>query len=75
MQNQTPEIQAKLLAMQRQIQQQQQQNVTVVSSVMPAKPLVTPPVKSPSVSITAVSENMRSKNKPLSQEQKDDQMR
>lgn len=74
MQNQTPEIQAKLLAMQRQIQQQQHhhqqpQQHAIVKSVLttPTKPLTTSPGASP-------SDGARVK-KPLTQEQKDDQMR
>ncbi|XP_071108199.1 nucleosome-remodeling factor subunit BPTF-like [Haliotis cracherodii] len=91
MQNQTPEIQAKLLAMQRQIQQQQQGGTTAVKvTTQPAvgvstlqsqdrqlqsqfqQQLVT---KQQQIQQAQATESARAKQRTLTQEQKDDQMR
>ena len=74
MQNQAPEIQAKLLAMQRQIQQQQ--HVITAPQAVLAKSLLTSPVK-PHIStpVTPIAVDMSRSKKPLTQDQKDDQMR
>lgn len=82
MQNQTPEIQAKLLAMQRQIQQQQQQQqqkqtVTLTSpgGIQVAKAAVAAPTKIQLAPVSQGTEPKGFKSKFLTQEQKDDQMR
>ncbi|CAG5131375.1 unnamed protein product, partial [Candidula unifasciata] len=85
LQNQTPEIQQKLLAMQKQIQQQQQpaasmavmaansNNSSGVTSVRRGFPSSTPPIgKQPSAVTTDQS---RVKTKGLTQEQKEEQSR
>jgi hypothetical protein len=80
MQNQAPEIQAKLLAMQRQIQQQQTQSSQLATTqVIQSKSLLATPTKthvSPAAggSGSSNADSSRTK-KPLSQEQKEEQMR
>lgn len=73
MQNQAPEIQAKLLAMQRQIQQQQ--HVVTTPQTVVAKSLLTTPAK-PNVSpVTPTPADASRTKKPLTQEQREDQIR
>lgn len=73
MQNQAPEIQAKLLAMQRQIQQQQ--HVVTPPQAVIAKSLLTTPVKPQVSPATPTSTDASRTKKPLTQEQREDQMR
>ena len=73
MQNQAPEIQAKLLAMQRQIQQQQ--HVVTPPQAVIAKSLLTTPVKPHVSPATPTPTDASRTKKPLTQEQREDQMR
>ncbi|XP_067672997.1 nucleosome-remodeling factor subunit BPTF-like [Haliotis asinina] len=91
MQNQTPEIQAKLLAMQRQIQQQQQGGTAAVKvTTQPAVGVSTLQsqerqlqsqfqqqlvTKQQQIQQAQATETARAKQRTLTQEQKDDQMR
>ena len=68
LQNQAPEIQAKLLALQKHMIQQKEPGGQGRESVSPPPPEVTKPEP-------PVVDTMKAKPKPLTQEQKDEQSR